>query len=251
MNPVMIPYSNRHITLEHRKEHVMKEEDVTWKVVDIAGHRLYVMFFNPMQTLGVMLTWGQPGLGISVRGAEQLLKAVDTMEEVPMKDLSNPPKPTFTPETWAHQGLRERINDLLHRAAIDPTKVTCGPKDVFLYPTGMGGVYTTINHLLEYRPGTAVVLGVVFHNTHHHLWEESPHGYKHVGNVDKESFDGMEVWLEEEKEAGRPVSFAIVEVPGNPTLDTVDLPRLKKLVSLPSQAARICGESIVLIFTLV
>jgi cystathionine gamma-synthase len=233
-NPAMIPFARRHVSLHHRKEHVMKPDDLTWKVVDVAGHRLFAVLYNPAQTPGVILSWGQPGLGISIRGAEQLLKGVEAMEEVPWEDLANPPKPTFTPENWAHKGLRERISGLLHRAAIDPAKVTCQPKDVFLYPTGMGAVYHATNVLLEHRPGTAVVIGVVFHNTHHHLLEEAPNGFKHVGKVDKESIDGMEGWLEEEKEAGRPVSFAIVEFPGNPTLDAVDLPRLKKLVSCNS-----------------
>ncbi|RDW56381.1 hypothetical protein BP5796_13203 [Coleophoma crateriformis] len=228
LNPIMIPYTRRHVTLEHRKEHVIKPEDLTFKVFDVAGHRLYVVFYNPTQTFGIMESWGQPGLGISIRGAEQLLKGVCSMTEVPF-ELENLPKPTFTPESWAHVGLRERIDDLIHRAAIDPAKVTCEPKDVFLHPSGMAAVYCTTNLLLEYRPGTAMVLGVVFHNTYHHLYEEAPNGLKHIGKVDSDAIDGMEAWLEEEKEAGRPVSFAIVEFPGNPTLDTPDLHRLKNL----------------------
>lgn len=233
LNPIMIPYTLGHVSNEHRKEHVMKAEDVTWKVVDVAGHRLYAALYNPMQTHGIILSWGQPGLGISIRGAEGLLKGVESMEEVPMTDFANPPKPTWTPENWAHEGLRERINELLHRAPVDPTKVACQSKDVFLYPSGMAAIYHTTNLLLEYRPGTAVVLGILFHNTHHHLQEENPNGFKHVGMVDKESIDNMEAWLEEEKVAGRQVSFAMVEFPGNPTLDTPDLLRLKKLVSCP------------------
>jgi cystathionine gamma-synthase len=97
----------------------------------------------------------------------------------------------------------------------------------------MGAVYSTTNLLLEYRPGTAVVLGVVYHNTHHHLFEEAPNGFKHFGTVDEKSINSLGTWLEEEREAGRSVSFAMVEFPGNPTLDAVDLPRLKKLVSRP------------------
>ena len=120
LNPIMIQYTLRHVSLEHRKEHVMKPEDLTWKVVDVAGHRLFAVFYNPMQTHGIILSWGQPGLGISIRGAEGLLKGAATMEEVPMDDLANPPKPTFTPESWAHEGLRARIIELLHRATIDP-----------------------------------------------------------------------------------------------------------------------------------
>jgi cystathionine gamma-synthase len=233
LNPIMIPYTTRHVSLEQRKEHVMKPEDLSFKVVDVAGHRLYVVLYNPIHTLGIMYTWGQPGLGISIRGAEMLLEGIATMKEVPLEDPANLPKPTFTPESWAHTGLRERINELLHRAAINPTKITCQPKDVFLNPSGMGAVYSATNVILEHRPGTALVLGTVFHNTYHHLVEESPQGFKHVGLVNEESIDSMEAWLEEETEAGRPVSFAITEFPGNPTLEAVDLPRLKKLVSCP------------------
>ncbi|KAH8807223.1 pyridoxal phosphate-dependent transferase [Xylogone sp. PMI_703] len=227
-NPIMIQYTRRHVSLKYRREHVMKPEDLTIKVVDVAGHRVYAVMYNPAQTFGIMESWGQPGLGLSIRAAEELLKGVATMTEVPF-ELDNVPAPTFTPESWAHEGLRARIHKLIHRGAIDPSKVTCQPKDVFLYPTGMAAVYHTTNLLLQQRPGTAVVLGVVFHNTHHHLHEESPNGFKHFGKVDKEDIDGMESWLEEEKSAGRPVSFAIVEFPGNPTLDSVDLHRLKKL----------------------
>jgi cystathionine gamma-synthase len=234
LNPIMIPYTRRHVSLEYRREHVMKPEDLTFKVFDVAGHRVYAVLYNPAQMFGIMESWGQPGIGISIRGAEELLKGVDTMAEVPF-ELDNLPAPTFTPESWAHAGLRDRINELVHRAAIDPTRVTCQPKDVFLFPTGMAAVYHTTNLLLEQRPGTAVVLGVVFHNTHHHLHEESPNGFKHFGKVDEEGIDDMESWLEEEKGEARPVSFAIVEFPGNPTLDSVNLHRLKKLVRTPPQ----------------
>lgn len=230
LNPIMIPYTRRHVSLEHRGPFVMKSEDLTFKAFDLAGHRVYAVFYNPMQTFGIIESWGQPGLGISIRGAEQLLKGVSTMVEVPLS-LDTIPKPTFTPENWAHAGLRARVHELVHRAAIDPADITCEVKDVFLYPTGMAAIYKTTNLLLKYRPGTAVVLGIVFHNTFHHLFEESPSGFKHVGKVDEEAIDGFESWLEEERKAERPVSFALVEFPGNPTLETVDLPRIKTLVS--------------------
>jgi cystathionine gamma-synthase len=151
-------------------------------------------------------------------------------------DLDNPPTPTFTPESVAHQELREQINELVHHGAIDPSNITCQPKDVFLYPTGMGAIFHVTNLLLDHNPGTAVLVGVVFHNTFHHFVEESPHGFKHIGKVDNEAIDGMEIWLETEKSAGRAVSFVLVEFPGNPTLDSVNLPRLKKLVSYSTDA---------------
>ena len=56
LNPIMIPYTLRHVSLEYRKEHVMKPEDLTWKVVDVAGHRLFAVFYNPMQTHGIILS---------------------------------------------------------------------------------------------------------------------------------------------------------------------------------------------------
>jgi cystathionine gamma-synthase len=229
LNPIMIPYTRRHISLEYRREHVMKPEDLTIKIFDVAGHRVYAVLYNPAQTFGIIQSWGQPGIGISIRGAEELLKGVDAMAEVPFQP-DNLPAPTFTPESWAHAGLRDRVNELVHRAAIDPAAVRCKSKDVFLFPTGMAAIYHTTNLLLEQRPGTAVVLGVVFHNTHHHLHEESSNGFKHFGKVDEDGIDGMESWLEGKKGAGRPVSFVIVEFPGNPTLDCVNLHRLKRLV---------------------
>lgn len=232
LNPSMIPYTLRYITHANRGPHLMKAEDVTFKVADVAGHRVYLVIYNQAQTFGILESWGNPGINISIRGGEQLLKGIDSMVEVPFK-LDNLPEPTFTPENWAHEGLRQRVNELIHHAAIDPAKVTCSPKDVFLYPSGMGAISQSTNIIMQSHPGTAVVLGVVFHNTHHHLVEESPKGFKHIGKVDKEAIDGMEAWLEEEKVAGRKVSFVIVEFPGNPTLEAVDLVRVKKLVSPP------------------
>ena len=48
LNPVMIPYTRRHVTLEHRGQHIMKQEDLSWKVVDVAGHRLFAVLYNPL-----------------------------------------------------------------------------------------------------------------------------------------------------------------------------------------------------------
>lgn len=224
----MWEFTPHHVASEHRDpETAAKPEDLEFRCVDVAGHRLYLVLFDPMKTLGVMLSWGNPGLGLSVRGAEMLLPGIESMVEVPCEPV---PEPTWTPEGPAHQGLKERIVELLQHAAINPAKVTCAPKDVYLYPTGMGGVFHTTNLLMEYRPGTVVVAGIAFHNTYHHLVEESPHGWKHNGRVDKQGLDDLESWLEGEKAEGRPVSYVLVEAPGNPTLDTPDLPRMKKLV---------------------
>ena len=215
----------------------MKPQDLTLRCVDIAGHRLYVVLYNREQTPGVMLTWGNPGLGLSIRGAELLLKGVDSMKEIQIDEAAALPEPTWTPETAAHQGVKERIVELLHRSPQDPAKIKVRPHDVFLYPTGMGAIFHTSNQLLEYRPGTIVIAGVVFHNTYHHLLEECPHGWKHAGKVDTQGLDDLEAWLEGEKKEGRPVSYLFIEFPGNPTLDSPDLRRVKKMVSLSPASA--------------
>ncbi|UNI22128.1 Cystathionine gamma-synthase [Purpureocillium takamizusanense] len=236
LNPDMGPYTRRHVTLAQRKEHVMTPDAISLRCVDVGGHRLFVVLYDPKHMLGAMATWSNPGIGLSIRAGEQLLKHVATMQEVELPiggaDADVMPAPTWTPEGPAHQGLRERIVELLHRAPLDPARVaTCAPGDVYLYPTGMAAVFHTSNALVRFRPGTIVVLGVVFHNTYHHLIEESPHGWKHFGRVDEEGIDAFESWLDQETQNGRDVSHVLVEVPGNPTLDTVDVARIKKLVS--------------------
>src|SRR3954462_15569717 len=89
LNPIMMKYTGDHVTREHRKEHIMKRDDLMWKVDDVARHRLYCVFYDPRQTPGIILSWGQPGLGISIRGAESLLKGIEGFTEVTMEDLTN------------------------------------------------------------------------------------------------------------------------------------------------------------------
>jgi cystathionine gamma-synthase len=232
LNPDMWAYTVRHATSPHRGEHILKPEDLTFRCVDIAGHRVYAVLYDVQNTFGVMESWGSPGLGLSIRGAEQLLEGIDHLWEVPLSDDKGPPEPTWTPEFDAHDGLRERISELVNRAPRDPsTFVNSAPQDVFLYPTGMAAVHHSTRTVLKYRPGTLVILGVVFHSTHHHLLEESPHGFKHIGKVDEEAMDEFERWLDAQKAEGKPLSYVLVEYPGNPTLDTPDVARLKRLVS--------------------
>lgn len=217
----------------------MEEHDVAFKCVDIAGHRLYITLFNPMRMPVMMLTWQNPGLGISLRGAEQVLKGIDTIKEVSFEvGIKTFPSPSWTPESEVHDALRERVVELLHRAPRDADKVKCTPRDVFLYPTGMAAIFYSNTLLTKHRRGTVVVLGVIFHNTYHHLVEECPQGMKHFGRVDSDGISSFENWLKGERDAGRPVSYVFVEVPGNPTLDTPDTARLMRLVS------RLCRTSI-------
>ncbi|KAM0342763.1 hypothetical protein ACHAPU_009255 [Fusarium lateritium] len=230
LNPAAWPYTLHHITHENRGDKRLKPQDVTLKCVEIAGHRVYAILASPMTMPVMTLTWQNPGLGVSIRGAEDLLKSMDSIKEVPMdRENETVPAPTWTSESEAHDGLRERIVELLHRAPIDADKVKCTPNDIFLYPTGMAAIFHCTNLLVKHRPGTAVVLGVIFHNTYHHLLEECPQGMKHFGKVDEQGLSLFENWLKGEKQEGRSVSYVFVEVPGNPTLDTPDTHRLKKL----------------------
>lgn len=243
LNPDIWAFTQRHVTLPCRGPFRMTADEVELRVVDVAGHRVYVVVYNPAKMFGVLLTWGNPGIGLSIRGAEKLLGGIDDLKEVPVQG-DTLPEPTWTPESAAHQGLRERIVELLKRSPIEPDKIKCTTDDVYLYPTGMAAIWYTTNRLIESRPGTIVILGVLFHNTYHHLVEESPHGLKHFGKVDGQGIDLFEKWLQEEKEAGRDVSYALVEVPGNPNLDSPDLARLKRLVSGPRETRLVCTKRV-------
>lgn len=231
LNPAIWQYTLDLITHPNRGEKRMETQDVTIKCVDIAGHRLYVTFVSPMAMPVMMLAWQHAGLGISLRGAEHLLQSIDTIKEVPFKVEEALPPPSWTPESEAHSALRERIVELLHRAPRDADKVKCTAEDVFLYPTGMAPVFYLSTLLMKDRPGTVVMLGIIYSHTYRLLLEECPHGIKHFGKVDSEGISVFENWLKKEKEEGRPVTYVFVEVPGNPTLETPDTARLKKLVS--------------------
>lgn len=228
LNPIMWPYTTSHVQNPQRKQHATSPDNLTFKVVDIAGHRLYAVLFSPQYTMALIGSWGTPGLCISIRGAERLLKGIDTAVEVPYtKGDAAVPAPTWTPEGPAHAPLRQRIVDILRNGAVDPAKVQCETKDVFLYPSGMGAVFHSKNLVQEYLPGGHnVELGVVFHNTHELMHEESAGKFKHLGKVDRAALDEMEAWLA----GGGKITYTIVEFPGNPTLESVDLARLKKLV---------------------
>ncbi|KAG5971043.1 hypothetical protein E4U56_007123 [Claviceps arundinis] len=225
LDPAMWRFTEKHATNDQRKEFIMPPERLDFKVVDIAHHRLYCVLFEPRWEDAVHLSWGLPGLGLSIRESEHLLENIRTLVQVPMNSI-----PTWTPEDASHEGLRSRIIELLQHGAIDAQLVQCKPRDVYLYPSGMAAIFETKNVMEAYRKGkTNVELGMVFHNTHQLLLEESEGGWKHFAAVSGPGLDKFEGWLGEEAGQEREVAFAIVEIPGNPTLESPDLPRLKKL----------------------
>ena len=229
LNPEMWPYTDRHVSDPHRGDSQFDPSLLERRCVDVAGHRLYAVFFPPEKTPGMILSWGNPGVGLSIRGAEQLLQGIGTMKEVEFKE-GEVPEPTWTPESPGHEALKERVSTLVNRAPHSATTaVTTSPSDVFVYPTGMSAIWHSSRHTLEYRPGSIVVLGVVFHNTYHHFLDEAPHGFKHVPKVDAAGLADFEKYLDDQAALNQTVSYVLVEVPGNPTCDTVDTRRLKRL----------------------
>ncbi|KAH6691289.1 cystathionine gamma-synthase [Plectosphaerella plurivora] len=228
---VAIPMFRAHCYSPHRKDPKLAPNELTFRVVDIGDIRLYAAVFPAPKTPGVIGGWQNPGIGPSIRLSEDLLAKIDTLTEVECdKKGRNPPaRNAGLSEGASHDGLRRRIVDLLHRAPIDPDKIRVKPDDVFLYQTGMASIYAAHNLILAHRPGTVVMLGSLFHSTFHWLIEQSPHGVKHFGAVDAAGLDILEAWLGEERAAGRPVSYALIEFPSNPLLASADLRRLKAL----------------------
>lgn len=202
--------------------------------------RLYVVAYPVDRAPGAVGVWQNYGVGISSRLAAALLPAVgDGRVEVNAwrgdgngeVGEGSVPGTGYLPVGEAHRGLRRRIAGLVGGG--EGGEVDEG--DVWLYPTGMAAIYRLHRALVEVRGGgTVVVLGSVFHNTYH-LLEEGEGGMKHFGRCDGGSgvMEALEEWLEGEKKAGRRVAYVFVEFPSNPILVSVDLRRLREVVSHP------------------
>jgi len=225
----MLALTRKYGLSEKRDEYRLLREDLIFKCVEIDGIRLYLVYFPRVKVKGVSDAWQEPGIGLPMRLAESLLPHVDSASEIEC-NWENPPAPSYVPEGPSHERLRERICGLLHRAAIDPEKIKVTSRDVYLYPTGMAAIYYLDRLAARYRPGSVVVLGSVFHNTFHLLRNRAgPSEFKHFPQVDTSGLDSFETWLREETDAGRDVSYAIVEFPSNPILVSADLHRLHAL----------------------
>ncbi|EFQ26264.1 cystathionine gamma-synthase [Colletotrichum graminicola] len=228
-SPASFAAARAHALHPHRKQHILTDEDLGYRCVDIGDVRLYLITYPMSKTPGIIGVWQNPGIGVSIRLAEKLLQGIDSLKEVVVEATNSPPPTDYLPEGEAHGKLKERIAGLLHRAAIYPDKVKVERRDVFLYPTGMAAIFAAHRTVLEYRPGAVAILGVAFHSTVHYLQESSPHGYMHFGPVDAKGLDDFETWLDGEAAAGRDVSYIITEFPSNPLLASIDIGRLKKL----------------------
>lgn len=223
-------------TSRHRKEHRLADGDISFRVVDVRGVRLYCVVYPLAKAAGVIGVWQNAGTGLSSRASEDLLGYVDGRECSVVEwsgDLADVvPPPTYLPECEAHAALRRRIRDLLHRSPVDPEKVKVGEGDVFLYQTGMAAIYRLNEVLLERDSGTVLVLGSVFHNTFH-LFDELPGGMKHFGACDAESgvMTKVQEYLAEHYKKGNTVSSVFLEMPSNPILVSADIKTLREIVS--------------------
>ena len=245
IDPALLAVVRDFALSEHRKAHRLAPSELSFRAVDVAGIRLYVVAYPAPKTPGVLGIWQHQGVLISTRLAEELLKHVDTeLAVVPWEvtatdgDLSPSalPAPTYLPEGEAHPALRERIAGLVNSGRQQSQRVAA--TDVFLYHTGMAAIFHVYLTALAARgdgdgvgAGAVVALGTIFHSTWH-VFEEAPTGFKHFGPCSTAAdLDKVEAYLEEEKQAGRRVPFLFAEFLSNPILASADLQRLRQLVS--------------------
>lgn len=171
--------------------------------------------------------WQHGGQGYSTRLGEYLLPYVDRLEYLGEFPGGNtPPQPTYLPEGESHELLRKRISGLLMRACAVEPRQPVKAEDIYLYQTGMAGIAHFHESAIRARPFPAVVFGAIFHSSYHCL-EESPVGLKHYGKCDERDLDDFEKYLR----SGGKCSYVFTEFPSNPILASVDITRLRKLVS--------------------
>lgn len=166
-------------------------------------------------------------MGISSRVAEDCLKCIDEFEEIPLPTTTFVSKPVT--ESSSHQILRERIAGLMNRApAGAPREKEVVPEDVYLFQTGMSGIYSVHKHITKKHDGKTVLFGFAFHATPH-VFEDFGPGYKFFGNGDTKDLELLETYLKEEKKEGRNIQALWTELPSNPVLQSPDLARLREL----------------------
>ncbi|KAF7355615.1 Cystathionine gamma-synthase [Mycena sanguinolenta] len=227
-DPDIFSVAQEYAFSHHRKEPKLVPADLIFKVVDIAGVRLYCVGFPVARTAGIKGVWHDFGTGVSTRLSEQLLTQVDTLVAVSC-DVAGDVVPTHLSETAVHQALRERIAGLLNHSPAAPQKAVA-LDDVYLYPTGMAAIHGMHRAIVQVHKGPMVGLGAIFIATYY-LFSEAPDGFKHFGACDSRSgvMDKLAAYLQEEANAGRKVSYIFVEFPSNPLLVSVDLKRLRSL----------------------
>jgi cystathionine gamma-synthase len=208
-----------------RGENALSADDISIRIFDI-DVRYYAILFPAAKAPEIQPFWTNSGVGVSSRLAEESMKHIELLHEV--TDPSSPaPKLEDIP---AHAQLRERIAGLMERAPVGPPRqAKVSPDDVYLYQTGMAGIYNVHQYLLSRFNTTTVLFGFAFNHTPH-VFEDFGPGYKHIGGLSTpEEYEELEEHLKTKAKEGKKVQAVWTEFPSNPLIVTSDLTRLRKL----------------------
>ncbi|KAK6580510.1 hypothetical protein PZA11_006746 [Diplocarpon coronariae] len=211
-------------TSSARGDDVLSPDEVVVRLLGI-NVRLYAVFFPRAKMSGVMPFWINAGVGISSRLAEESLKHLDLLQELPVEEEEPAPKAELSP---ADLVLRERIAGLMERAPRERRERRVRSEDVYLFATGMAAIYSVHQFLLSMHNAKTVLFGFAFHSTPH-VFEDFGPGYKFFGLGDAEELLGLEEYLKDERGGDRKVQAVWTEFPANPLLATPDLGRLREL----------------------
>lgn len=203
-----------------------RPEDVEIRVYE-AESRLYTVLYPAEKFEIVHGFWMNAGVGLPSRMAERNLACLDSLKQISYEDDATFPRPGF--QGQSHKALQERIASLLDRAPLNPHR-TAKPSadDVYLFPTGMAGIYKLHTYLLRNHNEKSVLFGMAFHATAHVFAEYGP-GYKFFGLGTDRDLDDLESYLEAESQENRKVQTVFAEFPTNPNLVVPDLTRLRVL----------------------
>ena len=158
-----------------------------------------------MQKVGEFLQ--HTGLRLSSRHAESVLKEHNTDDN----------------EDDIYRILRERIALFANHSPIDGNP-DIKPDDVFLYPTGMTSIFFAHQMIKSVKPGKTIQFGFPYVDTLKIQQKFNHYGCTYVSHATEQDF----AQLESEIKNGD-ISTIYCEAPGNPTLKTPDLRRLRDL----------------------
>ncbi|KAH8810783.1 pyridoxal phosphate-dependent transferase [Xylogone sp. PMI_703] len=193
----------------------------------VAKDPFFAVVFPREQFLLVAGFWSTPGVGVSSRFAEDNLKHVDKLTKVDVNAV-DASRPSF--ETPEHEFLRGRIIHYLDRSPLTNLQPRPLTKDVYLFPTGMGGIYKTHSYLTNFYHGTTILFGMAFMNTIT-AFQEFGQGFKFFGLGTDYDLRDLEFFLEDERKNGRKVQAIWAEFPANPLLVTPDIAKLRSLAT--------------------
>ena len=208
-----------------RKDDAASADEVSIRAFDFR-FRVFATVFPAARTKTIIGFWRDSGTAVSTRFAEDCLKHIDQLKEVPLES-----DPSGLPTTIAYEILKGRIAELLERAPSSQHSVKVSPDDVYLFQTGMSSIYLTHLYLSATRPGTTILYGFAFHSTPH-IFEKYGANTSHFewfGRGADLELEALESFAEAELAAGRQIQALWAEFPTNPNLTTPSLKRLRTI----------------------